>query len=40
MFYWLGINGKRMAKDLLVAFFVLVNRAGSSALNRDLYNWE
>ena len=40
MIYWLGINGKRMAKDLLVALFVLVNRAGSLARNKDLYNWE
>ena len=40
MFYWLAINGKRMAKDVFVAFLMMAHLAGSPDRNKDLYNWE
>lgn len=40
MGYWLLINGKRMVKDLSVAVFAFVTRAGVSKQKKDVYNWE
>jgi glycosyltransferase involved in cell wall biosynthesis len=40
MGYWLLINGKRMAKDVFVALYAFVIRAGVSRQKKNVYNWE
>jgi glycosyltransferase involved in cell wall biosynthesis len=40
MGYWLLVNGKRMAKDLFVALYAFLTRAGVSKQKKDVYNWE
>jgi len=40
MLYWLLINGKRMAKDVFVALYAHLTRAGVSRQKKNVYNWE
>jgi glycosyltransferase involved in cell wall biosynthesis len=40
MLYWLLINGKRMVKDVFVAAYAFVTRAGIKNEKRNVYNWE
>lgn len=40
MIYWLGLHGKRMVKDLIVAAWMLMDQAGWRSRSKDLYNWE
>jgi len=40
MVYWLLINAKKMAKDLLLALFAFVGRMGGNRQKENVYNWE
>lgn len=40
MSYWLLINAKRMAKDVVLASFAFLSRGGMSLKKKNVYNWE